>query len=1061
MKPVRLTMTAFGSFAGETTVDFEAFQSGLYLVVGETGAGKTTIFDAIVFALFGTASGSARRPDMMHSDYVDKSVDTVDSLVFDHMGRRYTVTRTIHYPKTRGSREQYGDAKLTAVLQPAEGEPVSGHVPVTRCCEELLGLNADQFKKIVMLAQGEFREFLAADAGKKSEILGRLFDSSEYVRYQELLGGARNALAARRKAHRDTVDTLLGSVFQAPEPEPEGERELFLPGDPQLLEKLDRLIARERSEAEALSGEKVRALKAVNDLHAEKGAAEGSNARLDELEAVRARVSELEGRRADMDRLNERHALGERAYRRVRPVLDRQEAAQAALDRALAELALLRERTVVLQESCRQAGSALAEAEVLGERARELNAEQRRIEGSLPAYDELDRAEKALAEAQRDAEALRQAQHETEDKKAAADRALAEGEAELLSLESAEAEAVRAQARYELAAENADLFSGKDGLRSGVEQAQAAAGELSASEKKLQKLTVDAGEKADAFHRLYRAFIGGQAGLLGAELEEKLRSEGRARCPVCGSRFCAGDAHDFARPVEGTPSQGQVDAAREAMDAAEKARNAEHSAAAAMRVRVQQSREALLSRARRLLPDCGGWETLAGEEYLSRAQESFAAALAEAERSRDLAAGRLTRRDALKKRCGALTEEAGALAGALGDILTRLQQREKEAAALNERAAALRAALPFPDLVSARKRLDALEKESGALTRTLEERRTAFDAAKEAADRAEGRLEAAEKALPDRTRELSQAREQFLQVLAENGFADQAAYEAALPPAPEGDPEAWLARQGELLSAWRSDLAGSRERLSELTEQTAELARVDLDALDARLREAEGRYAAAEGAFSRHGALLENHTEVRRRAGAALEALAETEEAWTRLDKLAELALGASGEGGKLSFERYVMGSIFRQVLDMANRRLDVMSGGRYTLVHTTNAPRANAVAGLEIEVLDASTGRQRPAGSLSGGETFQVSLSLALGLSDVVQSRSGGMGLDAIFIDEGFGALDSGALDSAVGVLTQLTEGDRLVGVISHVDKLEESIPQKLRVKKTARGSQLTCELS
>ena len=118
-------------------------------------------------------------------------------------------------------------------------------------------------------------------------------------------------------------------------------------------------------------------------------------------------------------------------------------------------------------------------------------------------------------------------------------------------------------------------------------------------------------------------------------------------------------------------------------------------------------------------------------------------------------------------------------------------------------------------------------------------------------------------------------------------------------------------------------------------------------------------------------------------------------------------------------------------------------------------------MAGLEIEVLDASTGRQRPAGSLSGGETFQVSLSLALGLSDVVQSRSGGMGLDAIFIDEGFGALDSGALDSAVGVLTQLTEGDRLVGVISHVDKLEESIPQKLRVKKTARGSQLTCELS
>jgi DNA repair exonuclease SbcCD ATPase subunit len=247
----------------------------------------------------------------------------------------------------------------------------------------------------------------------------------------------------------------------------------------------------------------------------------------------------------------------------------------------------------------------------------------------------------------------------------------------------------------------------------------------------------------------------------------------------------------------------------------------------------------------------------------------------------------------------------------------------------------------------------------------------------------------------------------------------------------------------------------------ELTEQTARLQKTDLSVLDAALEEAEARYTRAEAAWAAHNALLNNHTDVRRRAARSLEELQKTDGAWERLDALADLALGASAEGGKLSFERYVMGSIFRQVLEMANRRLDVMSGGRYTLVHTTNAPRANAAAGLEIEVLDASTGRQRGAASLSGGETFQVSLSLALGLSDVVHSRAGGMGLDALFIDEGFGALDSGALDSAISVLNQLTEGDRLVGVISHVDKLSESIPQKLRVKKTALGSELITELS
>ena len=171
--------------------------------------------------------------------------------------------------------------------------------------------------------------------------------------------------------------------------------------------------------------------------------------------------------------------------------------------------------------------------------------------------------------------------------------------------------------------------------------------------------------------------------------------------------------------------------------------------------------------------------------------------------------------------------------------------------------------------------------------------------------------------------------------------------------------------------------------------------------------------------------------------------------------------MGAKSEGGKLSFERYVMGSIFREVLEMANRRLDIMSGGRYLLVHTTGAGRTNSVAGLEIEVLDLVTGKQRPSNSLSGGESFQVSMSLALGLSDVVQSHAGGIGLDTLFIDEGFGTLDGGALDNAVTVLKQLTEGNRLVGIISHVDKLEESIPQKLRVRKTGQGSRLTRELS
>ncbi|MCR5825038.1 MAG: SMC family ATPase, partial [Oscillospiraceae bacterium] len=171
-------------------------------------------------------------------------------------------------------------------------------------------------------------------------------------------------------------------------------------------------------------------------------------------------------------------------------------------------------------------------------------------------------------------------------------------------------------------------------------------------------------------------------------------------------------------------------------------------------------------------------------------------------------------------------------------------------------------------------------------------------------------------------------------------------------------------------------------------------------------------------------------------------------------------AKGANSEGGKLNFSTFVMGAIFREVLEMANRRLNIMTGGRFELIHSLTVQRKNTKAGLEIEVLDVATGKQRPSASISGGEGFMVSLALALGLSDVVQNHAGGQRLDTLFIDEGFGTLDDGKLDNVISVLQQLTEGNRLVGIISHVDKLEESIPQKFRVYTDKHGSTVKPEL-
>lgn len=202
--------------------------------------------------------------------------------------------------------------------------------------------------------------------------------------------------------------------------------------------------------------------------------------------------------------------------------------------------------------------------------------------------------------------------------------------------------------------------------------------------------------------------------------------------------------------------------------------------------------------------------------------------------------------------------------------------------------------------------------------------------------------------------------------------------------------------------------------------------------------------------------LLDNHCTTTNKVVQAIQSKSKSEHAWNRLNRLANLAIGTSGEGGKLSFDRYVMGAVFREILEMANQRLNIMSGGKYELIHQLSVDRQNSTAGLDVEVLDMVTGKQRNSKSLSGGESFLVSLSLALGLSDVVQAHAGGKKLEALFIDEGFGSLDSNTLDIALDVLNQLTEGNCLVGIISHVSKLEESIPQKIRVKNSERGSSL-----
>ena len=1059
MRPITLTMKAFGSFAEETVVRFDEFQSGLFLIVGDTGAGKTTVFDAIVFALFGAASGTNRKPDMMHSDYVEKSEDTAVALTFEQTGRRYSVRRTIHFPKKRGAENEYGDGTPDAELIQPDATVVKGPTAVTKRCEELLGLNADQFRKIVMLAQGEFREFLAADAAKKSDILGRLFDSSEYIRYQNLLSMARAALAARRRQYGDTIRTVMQSVFRAPE-EGSWEEGLYLPGDPQLPAQLERLVAADEERAAALNGRKAAAQRVVDGLNTQIGAAEGNNRKLDELAMARENARQLAARGGEMELLARQHALAERAWRRVQPAREKWQTAQEACRKARGDLEALRTDIAGLTEGWRRAQETVASDDEAKRHVEAIRTEVQKILDSYPQYDRWALGLGERSKAAREADGLKGQLANAEAQMQHAAEALTASQGELSGLENAEAEAARAEQAYGQAREQAEAFSGSDGILHGVERILRDEAALRENETALSGFAARAGEAESRYHRAYQAFISGQAGVLAADIERQLRETGSAVCPVCRAAYHAGERHEFAPLVEGTPTQEQVDAAKTLFEESERKRNEQQNLVGQQRAALASRKEQLLKEAGRLLPGVS-WAELADRDWAASASAGFEQARLKAAAAFKEAQRRLSRKTELKKQTEELAGRLEALRQEGERIRETLSGAEKRISALEAELAALQSALPYGTREQAEAKQKALEHERALLQAQIDTHQNALNEAKEALDQAQGKLKAGEAALPGLEEEDQRAAQTFEAALRENGFADASALDAALAVMGGEDRESWLARRQREINAYHNDCENSSGRVRELTEQTQGLTYTDLEALRAQIAEAGEKRDAADRAAAAAGELLKNHREVLERIAEASARLNDTNDAWERLDRLAELAMGTTAEGGRLSFERYVMGSIFREVLTMANRRLDIMSGGHYSLVHSMNAGRANAVAGLEIEILDAATNRQRPANSLSGGESFQVSLSLALGLSDVVQSRAGGIGLDMLFIDEGFGALDASALDNAITVLNQLTEGNRLVGIISHVDKLEESIPQKLRVKKTAHGSRLTAELS
>ena len=1056
MRPITLEMTAFGSYAGTTTVPFADLKHGLYLVTGDTGAGKTTIFDAIMFALYGTASGPDRTPEMLHCDFAEKSVDTVVRLTFRQGGRQYQVTRTIHYPKKRGGLGQYGDGTIGAELREPDRDPTEGANKVTARCTELLGLNPEQFRKIVMLAQGEFKEFLKADSDKKNEILGKLFDNSTYIRFQKLLAGARDELRNRRAEQQEHVKTVMNTLFVLPEEMTGEERNLFLPDHPQLTEHLSALVKSDEDALRAMGAQREQYRIRSAALAEQKGAAEGNNRLLEELARCRTHLAALEARKPDMERLQADWDTVERALHQVLPKADRLADAERQLTEAKEAIAALLTKRTNQAEAVQAAQAAVDADSEQRETAQRLSTEIHTLRQALPRYEELSQKQEGLAAAERLARETEQRKQQTEEKRVARAEYLETIRRDLNELEGIDVKVITLKSNWDKAQSDVDALKA---VQIQIKEIDTETSELKQEQALLQEMTQKAIAAEQRHHDLYQSFLSGQAGILAGDLRRELQEQGRAVCPVCRTAFCANESHEFAPLVAGTPTSDHVDAAKAEYDRWEKKRGEQSEQVAERSAAIAGRRSHAVNAAAQLL-NCESWEELSAEGYLADAVRRFGRMAEEAEGAYTAAAGQQERAEQLKK----AQEREQSVLSQLDDqrqILTeQAQTRALEIQSLKTAIRELQKHLSYPDRAGAEGQIGTLEQQQRLLHVEIERHEKALDTAKADYNSISGNLRGRQSALPQMEQSLADAEKALGLALNENGFAALDHAREALRLADGEDAERWLKQKRDGLTGYQNDLTNTSDRIRTLESQTGGLTHIELGALQQELDRIDQRYHAANAACLRLEKQLENHRSAFEQAAAAKAELQKTEQAWHRLEKLGNLAVGVNSEGGRLSFDRYVMGTVFREILEMANRRLNLMSGGKYDLVHQVSADRRNAKAGLDIQVLDVNTGKQRDSASLSGGESFLVSLALALGLSDVVQNHAGGKQLDALFIDEGFGSLDDSALDKAIDVLNQLTEGNRLVGIISHVSRLEESIPQKIRVRNGERGSSLSVEL-
>lgn len=920
MRPLKITMSAFGPYAGEVTLDMQKLgKSGIYLITGDTGAGKTTVFDAISYALYGEASGNYRENTTLRSKYASADTPTFVELEFEYNNEIYKINRNPEYPRPNKRGEGFTKQSANAELVMPDGSVITKIKEVSAKVEEIIGINKNQFSQIAMIAQGDFRKLLNCETNERSKIFRKIFKTEPYHNIEIKLSSLFNELKRNREKEKSGIEQYINQLKCNENDTLSLELERAKSGDV-LIEDVIKLA--------------------------------GEIINKDTLEYTKTQKN-IESINEEIEKINSNIKLYEK-----------QEATKKAYAKASAQLEELKTK----RNDCEKAyKSDEAQRERLDDLTRKINL----INSKMPKYDELKSLEDSINERAQSFEKsnnlLKLKQQEItllekefdEKSKALEEVKGADLLVQKLNVQKEEIKK-KAEALKELKIEIDRCKTEQKNLKNAQSFAKSALDEYGALENE--------------YNQIYIAFFNEQAGIIADELKDG------EPCPVCGST-----SHpNLARKSENAPSQADVESAQNLVKKAQEKADKARDTASALKSRFDEIAANVKSAAKKLF----GTDDNVFDDYnsnINALKKEYDDTLALLKTANE----KLNLYQKLDKEIPKIQEKQKSLSDEISTLNTQKASDEAFISENTKRVTSIKSELDFESADLAKDKLKEYTNLSSDIKNAIEKSKNDFDDIKSKYDTQKGKKASLENALKE-----------FKEI----------------------------------------DLASLNEKSLKLNEH-----KNDID------ETAKSLYSRIDSNKS----LVDNISEKR-------DILKEYDDKYVWLKALSETANGDISGKEKITLETFVQMTYFDSIIRKANIRLLTMSDGQYELVRRSDAETLKKNEGLALDVIDHFNASSRSVSTLSGGESFMASLCLALGLSDEIQSSNGGIKLDTMFVDEGFGSLDGEALDRALSALTSLSQGNRLVGIISHVDVLRDRIDNKIVITKdrtTGSNAQIICD--